>query len=314
MKKGLSVVDQRLYELKCHYLLKSWLALVIPLFVCLVLSTVYVLPLYFNVFWKEFITEKFSFIYTDGQKQVIINILIFAISILVSLIFFFLFYFFSNRKYQKIYYKIFVDELALSEFYECNDEITIDDISLNELYLHLPFSEVIKEHILSLKKDEKFSFHQIHSKNERFKKWGLITLYNDFRKDNFIQISSSFKCQKHPYKDMDLFTFNYNSREFADRIRVESTYKKKTNVLCNKEFLLAFDKLQRFCKSKIIIISFDHYLFMLAPGWSFRFSPSLIKRFKPNSMERKVQSIEKIYNQLCIINNKIIEVGENNGK
>lgn len=314
MKKNLSVVDQRLYELKRHYLLKSWLALVIPLFVCLIISSLYVLPIYFNVFWKSFVVDKFSFIYTEGNRQLIINILVIAISILVSLICFFLTYFFLNRKYQKIYYKIFVDELALSEFYDCGDGVLIDDISLNELFLHLPFSEVVKEHILSLKKVDKFSFYQLHSKNERFKKWGLITLYSDFKKDNYIQISSSFKCPKHPYKDMDLFTFNYNSREFAGRISVESTYKKKTNVLCNKEFLLSFDKLQRFCKSKIIIISFEHYLFMLAPGWSFRFSPSLIKKFKPNSMEKKVQSIEKIYNQISIINKEIIEVGENNGK
>lgn len=307
MKKGLSVVDQRIYELKRHYLYKVWLSFIIPFFALMVIGIIYVLPTCVNVFYKEFFFEHFSSIYADGINQIVIDIIVFALVILVSTITMLSVSFICNKKFQKIYQTVLFDELTLYEFYQASSNF-VDDIELSELFVHLPFNRVVKEDVMILKKDYDFALYQLHLHGSKYKHAGLFVLRNDKKKSEFIQILSSIDCPQKNYQGKDTISFHYDSNKFASKIDVFSTYGKKTNQICNYEFLSLFDKLQRFCKCKIIIISYLNYLFLIIPGWEFKLSINVLSIFKQNSMDKKVASIERIYQYMHQIENQICEV------
>lgn len=307
MRKRLSVVDQRIYELKRHYLYKVWFSFLVPFFILMIICVIYVLPTCCDVFYHDFFFNHFGLIYAEGVSQILIDVIVFALAVLISTIIMLGVSFVCNKKFQKIYQTVLYDELTLYEFYQSSSNF-VDEIELSELLVHLPFNRVVKEDVMILKKDYDFALYQLHLKGSTYKHAGLFVLKNERKKNEFIQISSSLQCPQKNYQGKDTISFHYDSNKFASKIDVFSTYGKKTNQICNYDFLSLFDQLQRFCKCKIVIISYLNYLFLIIPGWEFRLSVNVLSFFKQNSMDKKVSSIERIYQYMNQIEKKIYEV------
>lgn len=303
MENNLSFIDIRIKELRNHYLFKILLSLIIPFIILFSLTTIYLLPLNFNVTYKEWIFSSLSIIYMKGSRQTIINICLILIDILIIIIIFLFTLYFSNKKYHKLYLKILYDELSLNEFYIYDKNNYVEEDAFDKLYEHCPYSLDFKEYIFSLKKDESFlSFYQAKIKNEKYKNLSIIIFDNKKKKKDFILFSSAINCPMKTYNNQEIFKDTYISRKYISDIYVYSSYRKKTSQICNKELLDEFDSLQRIIKSKIIITSINKYIFLVIPGWKLNFCEPLIFSNKKQFIDNKIQSIDQIYASLNHIN------------
>ena len=128
MRKGLSVVDQRIYELKRHYLYKVWLSFIIPFLILMIFGIIYVLPTCYNIFYKELFFTNFRIIYSSGINQIVIDVIVFVLIVLISAIIMLSVSFICNKKFHKMYQTILFDELTLYEFYESSSNAFIKKI------------------------------------------------------------------------------------------------------------------------------------------------------------------------------------------
>lgn len=310
MKENYSVISLRLKELKKHYLFKVSLSFLLPFFLLSLAFIFYILPISHKVFYSDFIYRYFPFIYAPDSIQKTINILFIIIILLISFLIAFIAFFILNKQYRKIFSLILEDELKLNEFYPYDSDVYYFNRVFEVIYKYLPFNNIDKECLLSLKKDNIFIFYQLFLKGLKGKKAGLILLKSSNKTSGFLQINSFGKSNCSSYKDKNIFEFNYDNPKYSSSIRVYSSYSIKTNEICNNSFLEEFDSLQRYVNSKVILTSFEDIVCLVIPGWEFILSENLFKRVDSNIMEKKVENIEKIYDYLCALSLKISTKGD----
>ncbi|MDD7736164.1 MAG: hypothetical protein SOW55_00680 [Bacilli bacterium] len=310
MKENYSVVSLRLNELKKHYLFKVFLSFCIPLVILSLFYIAYILPIKYEVFYSSFINRYLQFIYSNNNTQHLINIMFGIIIILLSFLFSFITFFVLNKHYQKMFKVIFQDELKLNEFYPHENDIYYFNRKFEIIYKYLPFSNIDKECLLSLKKDNIMIFYQLFLKGIKGNKAGLILLKTSYKNNDFLEINTFGNCLCHIYNDKNIFEFNYDNPKYSSSIKVYSTYSLKTNEICDNSFLSEFDSLQRYINAKIIIISFEDIICLIIPGWKFNLSENIFKKVDKDLMEKKVECIDTIYNYLKSLSEIIIFKGE----
>ena len=305
MKKSYSIINERLVELRRYYFLKLGLFALIFLVLTGAVITFYMLPVYFEVFYSSFFEEHLQMIYSKGDYQTIINVLLITIDLLVCFLILIVLYYKYNKQYQKLYLDIFFKELALNEF-KIIENYDLDIRKNRIISSYLPYKKSSKDLQCSLMNDKRFSIFQLNLFEEKIKYGGLLLLEGVKSSDNFLQVNSLEKCPLNEYKDKGIFDFNYTDPKFEYTINVYSSFGKDTSKIVDREFLEKIDQLQRFCDSKIILTYVENFITLVVPGWKLKLSEPLIKSLSSNIMEKKIESILILYSYLDFLNKKII--------
>ena len=307
MKKNLSVINLRLIELKKYFLLKVLGIFILLILVLWGITSLYFFPLIFNNSYSDFILKKLYFLYSFNQIDNIdyIIILIYVIEFLFSFLLLTIFYYSYNKSYQKFYQEILLNELKLYD-YELIDNSNVFDSRLETIltrYIH--FKKVSKQEICKIKKDNLLTFYQLNIFHDKIKYGGLIVFYKNKNDNQFFQINSYGTCSISEHNQKGIFEYNYYDPRKNNKFSVYSTLSKKTNQICDKEFLDEFNKFQNFCGNQIIITSVNNLIILVIPRWKFKFSKSLTGKIQELEIESKTESIDKIYNYLKYFHNKI---------
>ena len=304
MKKSYSIINQRLDEIRRFYFVRLIVFVLLFLLVTGTMITFYILPVYYHVFYIDFVEKYLQVIYPKGNHQTIINILVITIDLLVCFLILIVLYYKYNKEYQKQYLEILFNELALNEF-KIIDTYDLD-IRLNRIISsYLPYKKSSKELACSLEKEKRFSIFQLNLFEEKLKYGGLILFEGLKQTSSFLQVNTLSKCPLDEYKNKGIFDFNYSNPKFTSNINVYSSFGKETSKIVDDEFLKKIDELQRFCDNKIILTYCENFLTLVVPGWKLKLSEPLIKNIRTNIMEQKIETILILYDYLEFINKKI---------
>lgn len=307
MKKNDSVIDLRLAELRRHYLIQTGLSFFIPLIFFFALCTAYLIPQYVNVPYEMYL----SAIYETGGVQLLINVLIFIVSLLLSFLCMLIVYFFGNRKYQEFYRKILFDELKLYDFTPNFENDYLSAKNFEMIYRLSGIGEAEREYVLSVKREYELSLYQLRIPSSKEKNAALMILDTDRVRKHFIRIGNGMlKKSAESEFDESAALFHYDRADYSEEFQVLSAYGKRTNAICDKRFLKEFDRLQRYCQTRISVISFQKFTILLIPSWKINLSHSFLKRGTGEELDAKIRSFQKLYEHLYRITMDITERGE----
>lgn len=311
MKKEYSLIDLRLIELRRHYLNKIITISFLAALLAFIISALFTFPTFTNVFYKDFMLEKFHFLYIDNIKiQTTLNFLVYGISILVCVLLTLILCFYSNKKFHRLYISILFNELQLNE-YAINNRIDIISTNMmDQIYNYINLDVIVNEKILSLKKENYLNIYQLDLRNPNMKKGALFLIKGKHRFTDFIQFNTLNKKVISTYEEKNVFDFHYDSPKYPALINVFSSYGKMTNKICSNECLKIINDLQIYLHSKIILTSFNDYIALFIPNWKIVISESLYKEVEPDTIDKKIETIEKIHNYLTEIEKILSKKGE----
>lgn len=308
MNKKYSIINQRLVDLRKHFLSKIFFIFLSILVLVWLMIFILVSPYYFDNKVTLFLKNTFKFWYYGNYNFILVHSIIYFIAFLLSLLVLIILYFRYNKIYQKHYKEILMSELNLNDF-ELEKINAFESTKIERIInSYFPFKKYSKDLIASLKKDNQIHFFHLNIfKDKNFKYGGMIVFQRNISSQRFLQINSFNRCIIDEYKDNGVFEFNYFDPKYLIKYNIYSSYAKSTNHICNKEFLSKFIEFQKFIGASLVITVCENIISFIVPGWKFEFSNSLINSIKDDDLENKTETIEKIYQYLKYLDLKIQE-------
>lgn len=309
MEKDYSLIDLRLIELRQHCWKKITSTVFISSIILTLLAVIFSLPIFTNIFYSSFFLEVFKPLYSLERKFFLfVNLLYLLISILIMVLVFIIEYFVYNRKYQTIYKDIILNELKLID-YSYIDYHHFPSKEIQRIIKSLSIKVEINENIASIRKENNFYLNHLYLK-EKGKEASLYMICFNEKVEKFMQIDTTGNHIVNEFEKELVFDFYYDHPKYPNKIIVFSSFGKDTNSILNRNLISEINHLQNYFNSKITISVFDNYIALYVPDQKIKLSQSLNKKYHVNLIDRKINTIEHIYNSLSKIFNMIITKGE----
>ena len=267
----------------------------------IILGCLYILPIYNNVFWKDFFLEKLSFLYSNNELiQTIIVVVLCSILSIVLIVLTSIIYYKNNSKYGERFMGLLYDELRLNEIYIQNKRRLDESNDLELIYKSYNLKNVERTHLFTFKSLLEMDFYQFYSFMHRRKDYSLLIKSRVNKGLNgylTLQFDNQYTIEE--YNEKGIFQYNFqDTRKYPYDIYANSSFGRDTYQIVNENVLKTMISLKEFTGVNIRVTLEDHLYFVLINGWELKLSDNLFAPIAYNTMDKKVELFTELLDEI----------------
>lgn len=267
----------------------------------IILGCLYILPIYNNVFWKDFFLEKLSFLYSNSELiQTIIVVVLCSILSIVLIVLTSIIYYKNNSKYGERFMGLLYDELRLNEIYIQNKRRLDESNDLELIYKSYNLKNVERTHLFTFKSLLEMDFYQFYSFMHRRKDYSLLIKSRVNKGLNgylTLQFDNQYTIEE--YNEKGIFQYNFqDTRKYPYDIYANSSFGRDTYQIVNENVLKTMISLKEFTGVNIRVTLEDHLYFVLINGWELKLSDNLFAPIAYNTMDKKVELFTELLDEI----------------
>ena len=267
----------------------------------IILGCLYILPIYNNVFWKDFFLEKLSFLYSNNELiQTIIVVVLCSILSIVLIVLTSIIYYKNNSKYGERFMGLLYDELRLNEIYIQNKRRLDESNDLELIYKSYNLKNVERTHLFTFKSLLEMDFYQFYSFMHRRKEYSLLIKSRVNKGLNgylTLQFDNQYTIEE--YNEKGIFQYNFqDTRKYPYDIYANSSFGRDTYQIVNENVLKTMISLKEFTGVNIRVTLEDHLYFVLINGWELKLSDNLFAPIAYNTMDKKVELFTELLDEI----------------
>ena len=267
----------------------------------IILGCLYILPIYNNVFWKNFFLEKLSFLYSNNELiQTIIVVVLCSILSIVLIVLTSIIYYKNNSKYGERFMCLLYDELRLNEIYIQNKRRLDESNDLELIYKSYNLKNVERTHLFTFKSLLEMDFYQFYSFMHRRKDYSLLIKSRVNKGLNgylTLQFDNQYTIEE--YNEKGIFQYNFqDTRKYPYDIYANSSFGRDTYQIVNENVLKTMISLKEFTGVNIRVTLEDHLYFVLINGWELKLSDNLFAPIAYNTMDKKVELFTELLDEI----------------
>ena len=267
----------------------------------IILGCLYILPIYNNVFWKDFFLEKLSFLYSNNELiQTIIVVVLCSILSIVLIVLTSIIYYKNNSKYGERFMGLLYDELRLNEIYIQNKRRLDESNDLELICKSYNLKNVERTHLFTFKSLLEMDFYQFYSFMHRRKDYSLLIKSRVNKGLNgylTLQFDNQYTIEE--YNEKGIFQYNFqDTRKYPYDIYANSSFGRDTYQIVNENVLKTMISLKEFTGVNIRVTLEDHLYFVLINGWELKLSDNLFAPIAYNTMDKKVELFTELLDEI----------------
>lgn len=291
----------QLKGIRKKYLWKFIFHIFILYFLVIFIGCLYILPIYNNVFWKEFFLDKLSFLYSNNEFiQTIIVVVLCSILSIVLIVLTSIIYYKNNSKYGERFMGLLYDELRLNEIYIQNKRRLDESNDLELIYKSYNLKNVERTHLFTFKSLLEMDFYQFYSLMHRRKDYSLLIKSRVNKGINgylTLQFDNQYTIEE--YNGKGIFQYNFqDTRKYPYDIYANSSFGRDTYQIVNENVLKTMISLKEFTGVNIRVTLEDHLYFVLINGWELKLSDNLFSPIAFNTMDKKVELFTELLDEI----------------
>lgn len=265
------------------------------------IGCLYILPIYNNVFWKEFFLDKLSFLYSNNEFiQTIIVVVLCSILSIVLIVLTSIIYYKNNSKYGERFMGLLYDELRLNEIYIQNKRRLDESNDLELICKSYNLKNVERTHLFTFKSLLEMDFYQFYSFMHRRKDYSLLIKSRVNKGLNgylTLQFDNQYTIEE--YNEKGIFQYNFqDTRKYPYDIYANSSFGRDTYQIVNENVLKTMISLKEFTGVNIRVTLEDHLYFVLINGWELKLSDNLFAPIAYNTMDKKVELFTELLDEI----------------
>ena len=267
----------------------------------IIVGCLYILPIYNNVFWKDFFLEKLSFLYSNNELiQTIIVVVLCSILSIVLIVLTSIIYYKNNSKYGERFMGLLYDELRLNEIYIQNKRRLDESNDLELICKSYNLKNVERTHLFTFKSLLEMDFYQFYSFMHRRKDYSLLIKSRVNKGLNgylTLQFDNQYTIEE--YNEKGIFQYNFqDTRKYPYDIYANSSFGRDTYQIVNENVLKTMISLKEFTGVNIRVTLEDHLYFVLINGWELKLSDNLFAPIAYNTMDKKVELFTELLDEI----------------
>lgn len=291
----------QLKGIRKKYLWKFIFHIFILYFLVIFIGCLYILPIYNNVFWKEFFLDKLSFLYSNNEFiQTIIVVVLCSILSIVLIVLTSIIYYKNNSKYGERFMGLLYDELRLNEIYIQNKRRLDESNDLELICKSYNLKNVERTHLFTFKSLLEMDFYQFYSFMHRRKDYSLLIKSRVNKGLNgylTLQFDNQYTIEE--YNEKGIFQYNFqDTRKYPYDIYANSSFGRDTYQIVNENVLKTMISLKEFTGVNIRVTLEDHLYFVLINGWELKLSDNLFAPIAYNTMDKKVELFTELLDEI----------------
>lgn len=291
----------QLKGIKKKYLLGFISNILILYCAVILIGCLYILPIYNNVFWKNFFLDKLSFLYAKSEiVQTIIVVTLSSVLVIILIVLTLVNYYKLNSKYQDRFIYLLYDELRLNEIYLQNKRRVDESADLERIYKSYNLKNIERTHLFTFKSLLEMDFYQFYSLLHRRKDYSLLIKSRvDKGLNGYITLQFDNQYTIEEYNEKGIFQFNFqDTRKYPYDVYANSSFGKDTYKIVDENVLKTMILLKKFTGVNIRVTIEDHLYYVLIPGWELKLTDNLFTPIAYNTMDKKVELFTELIDEI----------------